>query len=318
MGLFDRMGELDFSVSFFTEWDNYIYLLLMVAILIAARYLYSIPYWFLQKGSFFKPDGFKLNYQLITEDNKGVAISLSSFTLALAMVFNGNVASAGDDKARNLANVFIWVSISFFMLFICRFFNLFAIVRSADAVEALTQKKNVAVALVESGAVIGSGFIIRAASSGDASGNFWNDFGSTGLYFVIGQLLFASWGFILPKFIMKIDLKQQLLRDNAAAGLSVGGNILAYGYLISIPIQLTDSIIAFFVWWAFGTICIIILRFITNKFMLWGQDMDKEIVEDENWGVALIEVASVLMITMICETFVGLDKENNVINCKQN
>jgi uncharacterized membrane protein YjfL (UPF0719 family) len=95
-------------------------------------------------------------------------------------------------------------------------------------------------------------------------------------------------------------------------------NIFIFWYLLSVPIGYTDSIIGFFVWIGFSVAVILPLRFCINKLMLIGHDMDRKMVEDENWGVAMMEGASVLMIAMICETFVGPDTANNVVNCKTN
>ncbi|MCD6273798.1 MAG: DUF350 domain-containing protein, partial [Deltaproteobacteria bacterium] len=56
---------------------------------------------------------------------------------------------------------------------------------------------------------------------------------------------------------------------------------------------------AFFVWFVNGMVLIIISRFIVDKIILPRHRLDDEIRIDRNWGVALIEGGSAIILALL-------------------
>ena len=70
------------------------------------------------------------------------------------------------------------------------------------------------------------------------------------------------------------------------------------------PIPLYVSLIVFLPIAVTGIVALVILRVIIDKFVLPGEALDKEIVEDKNWGAAIIEGAAALGVAFIFNRYV--------------
>jgi uncharacterized membrane protein YjfL (UPF0719 family) len=308
----ERFIETDFALSIF-DWDNAVYIGLTLVVFTVARFIYAVPYWFiLAERRCVNIDAFRFNEKLVKEDNKGVAVAFGAFIISLATIMNGQITSATDDKGRNIAYFVVWTLIGFALLFISRFLNVYLIVRSKDCIKSMAKEENIAVACVEAGSFIGMSFIIKAATAGDSQSLFWEDIVTTIIFFSMGQACFVVYIFVYQKIISKTNLQEQLMNRNAAIGISVGLNLIAIGYLIAIPITNSDAVLAYWVWFLLGSLVVFGVRFITNRLILWGEDLDKELVEDHNWGVAFIEGAFAIMIVAAMDTFLALDPNNYV------
>jgi uncharacterized membrane protein YjfL (UPF0719 family) len=150
---------------------------------------------------------------------------------------------------------------------------------------------------IQFGSYIGTAFILQAIIAGDSEGLF-SDLYGTVIFFIIGQLGFLVFSIIYQK-ITAYDLHDEIEKDNIAAGVSFGATLVAIGILMSHSIMITNSIPAFFVWFVNGMVLIIISRFIVDKIILPRHRLDDEIRIDRNWGVALIEGGSAIILALL-------------------
>jgi len=117
--------------------------------------------------------------------------------------------------------------------------------------------------------------------------------------------------------IYGIDITVELEeKQNVAVGISLGLNLFAIGILLQTPISRSDSIIAFWVWSFLGFIALGLMRIFVDKIILFRESLTKEIIEDRNWGAALIEGGTSILLTLVMTSFVGYDP-TNVVNCVQ-
>jgi len=58
------------------------------------------------------------------------------------------------------------------------------------------------------------------------------------------------------------------------------------------------------------------MRIFVDKIILFRESLTKEIIEDRNWGAALIEGGTSILLTLVMTSFVGYDP-TNVVNCVQ-
>ena len=97
------------------------------------------------------------------------------------------------------------------------------------------------------------------------------------------------------------DLHKEIERDNPAAGVAVGGNLIAFGLLLEFFVQRYDSLAALVIWGIAIAILLIITRMIVDKLLLSGSRLDEEIRKDQNWGAALIEVSTAIGVSLLIQ-----------------
>jgi uncharacterized membrane protein YjfL (UPF0719 family) len=64
----------------------------------------------------------------------------------------------------------------------------------------------------------------------------------------------------------------------------------------------TQSLLAYFIWVAVGVVVIMLGRVVMDKLIIPGEKLDKEILEDQNWGAALVSAAIALALANIVNT----------------
>ena len=237
-----------------------------------------------------------LSVQLTKEDNKAVAVAFSGYLfgvgLILLSVLRGEeqVGDAGSIAAAylfDLGATAAWCLGGTVLLHVAQRINDRLILYAFSNVKEMVEDRNVGTGVVEAGGYIGSGLIIHAALSGSNS-SIWAELVSTVLYFLAGQGAFVLFGLLYQK-IVRFDLQAQLERDNAAAGVSFGFNLVAIAVLISAFVQQSDSLVGLFLWFVLGVFLLLTSRYVVDKIMLPGDLLDDEIQNDQNWGAALVE-----------------------------
>eukprot|EP00003_Mantamonas_plastica_P018859 TRINITY_DN3076_c0_g1_i4.p1 TRINITY_DN3076_c0_g1~~TRINITY_DN3076_c0_g1_i4.p1 ORF type:complete len:224 (+),score=69.05 TRINITY_DN3076_c0_g1_i4:107-778(+) len=211
-----------------------------------------------------------------------------------------------NDLPENNIVTILWTqALGMVLLTIARIINDKLIVRgNGDNVKSLVNNANVAVAGVEGGSILAAGITTMASISGQPT--VWEeDLASTALFFVFGQigfLIFAKlYEYLRGRNAFNVHL--QLERKNPAAGLSFGMNLVAIAVLVTGPVLRSTSMIAFWVWYFIGGVILLVMRVIVDKFILPGESLDKEIVDDQNWGAALIEGSTAIMTALVLTSF---------------
>lgn len=132
------------------------------------------------------------------------------------------------------------------------------------------------------------------------------------IYFVMGILILIIGGKVFD-FITPYDLKHELSEnDNVAVGVTQAGFYIALGIIIHSTVSgesyfyVEDkSIVAIFIkdmiltvsYFVVGLIALSLGRFILNKTMPFS--IDKEIVEDKNVAVGLLEASFYVTIALV-------------------
>eukprot|EP00003_Mantamonas_plastica_P018858 TRINITY_DN3076_c0_g1_i2.p1 TRINITY_DN3076_c0_g1~~TRINITY_DN3076_c0_g1_i2.p1 ORF type:complete len:320 (+),score=97.14 TRINITY_DN3076_c0_g1_i2:61-1020(+) len=300
-----RMTETEFGLSIL-QWEYLVYLVIMFLALLLARQMYSIPFYIsLAEQGCWDTKAFSLKAQLVDSDNKAIAISFACWMLAMGMVLVGAMGDLNDLPENNIVTILWTQALGMVLLTIARIINDKLIVRgNGDNVKSLVNNANVAVAGVEGGSILAAGITTMASISGQPT--VWEeDLASTALFFVFGQigfLIFAKlYEYLRGRNAFNVHL--QLERKNPAAGLSFGMNLVAIAVLVTGPVLRSTSMIAFWVWYFIGGVILLVMRVIVDKFILPGESLDKEIVDDQNWGAALIEGSTAIMTALVLTSF---------------
>ena len=152
--------------------------------------------------------------------------------------------------------------------------------------------------MVQAASYLVSGLIIGAAVHGE-SGHL----GTVIAFFTAGQLVLCVFGWLF-NWLTPFDIHKEIESDNVAAGVSFAGTIVALGLI------LMRGILGPFISWALnfeiffstalvGVVSLVIIRFFTDKVMIRGADLNKEISSDRNIAAALIEAVCAISFAML-------------------
>lgn len=270
-----------------------VYLLVVMAVLWIARQAFDLaaPY--------------NLKEQLTEKDNKAIAVSFSGYLVGVGAVLLAVLGTDFSDEGDGtVAEFFLeigvavaWCLGAIVALLSARLVNDRVIFHRFSNIKELVDDRNVGMGAVEAGSYVGSALILNAAISGESSG-FVQALVSTAVYFVVGQALFVAFGGLYSK-VVRFDVHAQLEADNAAAGVSVGMSMVAMALLLSGYIHHSSSLVGMLAWFAICVGLLLATRYLVDKLMLPGRLLDEEVAEDKNWGAALIEGCSAVVVAAV-------------------
>lgn len=295
---FTKLFEVSDIENIITAYDSLLYMIEVVLLMWVAKKVYD---WVTP---------FKLEKQLVENDNKALGVSFAGYLLSVGIIVWSSLSSP--DSANifksipgengilltNMALVAIWGLVGIVLLVIARILNDKILLGAFDNNKEIIKDRNIGTGAVEFGAYVGSAFIIGSVIGGEGSGNIVDELIQTLIFFTVGQIAFIIFSKIYQK-ITKYDMFKELEEnDNQAVGVAFGLTLVAVGMLLAKPIEKSDSLVYFFTWFAVGGVFIIIMRTLVDKIILPMHKIDDEIAKDKNWGIALIE-GSLAIVTVI-------------------
>ena len=287
-----------FDLSLFSEiadWRVFCYIILALLILFIGKLINS------------KLSDYDLNKELTENDNKAIAISFSGFLLALCIVISGVLFSPStvdyfDESAspflQDIKMTVIWSAVGLALLLISRILCDKLMLPSFSNKGELVRDRNVGVGFVQAGSYISTAMVLRASLMSPVDAPLLEDIGLTVIWFIVSQLLIILYSIVYQK-TTKHDIHQDLKNDNAAVGVALAGNIVAFGILLSFFIGTYDSILGLIIWALLAIIMLAIVRFVVDKLILPNHSLSKELSEDRNWGAAAIEAITAIGTAMI-------------------
>ena len=240
---------------------------------------------------------YNIDKELTHTDNKALAVSYVGYLVGQAIIILGVMSGPANDFVNDLIGVAIWSLIGIILLNVSQVLNDKFILRQFSNVKEIIGDRNVGVGAAQAGSYIGTAMVLQAVVSGDQP-NLTASLIGAAIFFVLGQIAFMIFGFIYGK-VTDYDLHAEMERDNIAAGVSFGMSLVAVGIIISKTINYTVSLPAFGAWFLTGTALIFITRFLVDRLLLPNHKLDDEIAQDQNWGVALVEGGSAVMVAFL-------------------
>jgi len=267
------------------SFDALIYLVLAIVLFVIGKFMYDIltPY--------------SINKELGDTDNKALAVTYGGYLVAQGIILIGVLSAEGKSLIQDLLDTSIWALAGIILLNISRVINDKLLLSQFDNTKEIIKDKNVGTGAVVAGGYIGTAFIIKSIVMGESDGIVADILGTV-IFYILAQLLFILFGVIYQK-ITTYDLHDEIEKDNAAAGLAFGLTLSAIGIVMSHILITTSSIATFLVWYVNGLGCILIARFLVDKLILPKHKLDEEIARDRNWGIALIEGGSAVIVAFI-------------------
>jgi uncharacterized membrane protein YjfL (UPF0719 family) len=248
----------------------------------------------------------------IDDGNIAVGLRRAGLYLGIAIALSG--AMEGNSKGFFLDTVQLFIDgiiITGFM-FSSRFINdsimLGNINNDKECIKNFQQPDgnevtgNTAVGMVEAGMYIATGFILNGSLSG-GGGTFIQGITSAVLFFIVGQITLLIFG-LLYELITPFNVREEIKKNNLAAGIGLGGILIALGIILKASISgpftgWSNDLASFGIYAAFGIIMLLIFRKVADLLLLPTTDIATEVKEDKNVAALIVVQSAINAIAII-------------------
>ncbi len=259
----------------------------------------------------FQPS-FKLDHELLEEDNKALAVSFLGYILGIGIILVSVMGSPQSSYFSNLnipllpdiIDLTLWVVIGTILLNISRLVNDKFILKNFSNKKEIIEDRNVGTGIVQFGSYIASALIIAPIIASEGEGSFIYDLLLTIFYFVLAQIMLIIFSWLYER-VINYDLHGEIEKDNEAVGIAFGLNLVAIGIIISFPIRVDGGFLLFLFWFVNGWVILSLARVFLDKLIFHKSNLKEELVRDKNWGIALLEGGiSIIIAYIINATFI--------------
>ncbi|NQZ09361.1 MAG: DUF350 domain-containing protein [Algicola sp.] len=278
--------DFDINSAWTAVYSNTAFLLLYLVVLIVGKRVYDLM------------TPFSIDEQIIEKKNLAMATSYFGYTLAMSIIFVGSLLGPSEGLLADLLKVGGYSAMGIVLLNVSRVINNKFILSKFNNTKEIIDDQNVGTGAVQAGSYIASALIIGASIHGEGGG-----IETALVFFVLCQLALVIMTRIY-NLITPFCIHDEIEKDNFAAGIAFSGSLIAVGIILvkgaagdfeswqSNLLQLAHySLIAFVV--------LPIFRFVLDKLIIWGIDLNKEISEHQNVGAAVLEFGGTIGFSVV-------------------
>ncbi|MCJ8272190.1 MAG: DUF350 domain-containing protein [Psychrosphaera sp.] len=278
--------DFDINSAWTAVYSNTAFLLLYLVVLIVGKRVYDLM------------TPFSIDEQIIEKKNLAMATSYFGYTLAMSIIFVGSLLGPAEGLLADLLKVGGYSAMGIVLLNVSRIINNKLILSKFNNTKEIIDDQNVGTGAVQAGSYIASALIIGASIHGEGGG-----IETALVFFVLCQLALVIMTRIY-NLITPFCIHDEIEKDNFAAGIAFSGSLIAVGIILvkgaagdfeswqSNLLQLAHySLIAFVV--------LPIFRFVLDKLIIWGIDLNKEISEHQNVGAAVLEFGGTIGFSVV-------------------
>ena len=227
-------------------------------------------------------------------DNFAFSVAYVGYFIGLLLAIGSALLGESDGLVNDLIDIGIYGGLSIVLLNLSIIINDKVILNKFHVKQEIVDQKNTGTGFVEGAMAVSTGLIILGAIHGEGHGA-GGPIITALLYWVLGQaLMFVT--SLVYNLITPYDIHDHIEKGNVAVGIGFAGALIAIANLIrfalmhdfeSWSITLTDVGVDV----GIGLVFLPIVRFLTDKILLPGQNLTDEIVNQEhpNCGAALVE-----------------------------
>ncbi|CCK78483.1 DUF350 domain-containing protein [Desulfobacula toluolica] len=248
----------------------------------------------------------------IDDGNIAVGLRRSGLYLGVAIALSGALGGSSKGFFLDLSHLLIDGFIITLFMFSSRFINDFIMLgninNDQECVKSFVQPDgrkvvgNTAVGMVEAGMYVATGFILNGSISG-SGGTFVQSIVSAILFFILGQLALLIVGF-LYELITPFNVKNEIKSNNLAAGIGLGGILIALGIILMSSISgpftgWANDLTSFGIYAVYGILMLLIFRIVIDKLLLPTTDIATEVKEDRNVAALIVVVSAINAVAII-------------------
>lgn len=238
--------------------------------------------------------GFDVSHELVENDNFAFSVAYVGYFIGLLMAIGSAVLGESEGLQTDLINIGIYGGLAILLLNLSIIINDKLILSKFSVKKEIIEDQNTGSGVVEGAMSVSTGLIILGAINGEgfgAGGPIVNSL----LYWLLGMALMYVTALVY-NLITPYDIHEHIEKKNVAVGIGFAGALIAIANLIRFALMHD------FESWAItlenvgvdvgiGLVFLPIVRFLTDKILLPGQNLTDEIVNQEhpNNGAALVE-----------------------------
>ena len=252
---------------------------------------------------------YRIGDQLTNRDNVALALSIAGYYLGVIVVFLGAlyqpfslIVDGGlgftEDYWLGALEVFLYSLGGIVALNIARIVVDKLVLHRFSTEKEIIEDRNAGTGAVEFGVYVGAALVIAGSIAGEGGGPL-----TSLAFFALGMAALILYSY-LYQVLTSMDVHDEIERDNTAVGVSLGANLVAVG-VIAFKAVFGDfvgwgeGIAAFAVYAVVGFALLAIVRLVVQFVLFPRVNVAGELTEDRNLGVALIEGAAVIGVSLI-------------------
>lgn len=236
---------------------------------------------------------FSVREEMTARDNPAVGLSMAGYYIGVLIVCAGPLSTPPPEGAsvplwRDLLVTAGYAGLGIVLLNAARVVVDRFLLRDFSTVQEIVHDRNAGTGAVEMGAYVASSLVVAGSLQGQGGGVH-----TTLALFAVGQVGLVLYG-ALYRLVCRYDVHAEIEKDNVAAGVAFGLNLVAMG-LISMKAVSGD----FLGWgshlaqvgvvYGIGVVFLVALRFLVDYLLLPGVRIHDEIVKDRNLNAAWVE-----------------------------
>lgn len=233
--------------------------------------------------------------ELVKKDNLAFSLSHVGYFVGLLLAIGSAIIGPSNGLLNDVIEISVYASLAIILLNISIVITDRILLSKFSVRKEIIEDQNEGTGVVEGAVSIASGLVLMGAVTGEANGDLLTGVLLATAFWAIGQVALIIAGFFY-NLILPYDVHEHIEKDNVAVGVGFAGAIIAIGNLIRFGLA------GDFEGWGYtlsvaglelvvGLILLPVMRFITDKILLPGENLTDEIVNQEkaNIGAALVE-----------------------------
>ena len=254
---------------------------------------------------------YKIQEQLRDKDNVALALSITGYYLGIVIVFLGAVyqpSTLTADAVFNLGftteywedvlRVLAYSLVGIVVLNVARIVVDKLVLYKFSTEKEIIDDHNAGTGAVEFAVYVAVGLVIAASIAGEGGGP------ETSLAFLGMGLAVLILYTLFYEITTSFDVHDEIEKDNVAVGVALAGNLIAIGIVVFKAVSgdfvgWSDGIAGFLTFAVFGFILLYAVRFAVDLVLFPKVKVADELVKDRNLGVAFIESAAVISVSLI-------------------
>ena len=233
---------------------------------------------------------YNLSAEMFRKDNAALGVSAAGYFLATSFVFIGATLGPSQGFVADLGSTAGYSALGIAFLNAARVVVDKLVLSRLSIADEIIERHNCGVGAVRAGIYIATGLVAAASVVGQGGGVL-----TSVVFFVLGQLCLIVFARMYD-WLTPFDLQAELTGGNVAAGIAFGGTLVAIAIIVAEAVAgdflgWSESLIAFAAAAVIGMVLLPIVRFLMDKVIIAGHDLNREIAEDRNLAAGFVEMA---------------------------
>lgn len=243
---------------------------------------------------------YNLTEELVEKDNPAIALAVAGYYLGLVFAIGGTLVGPSLGIVEDILDICIYGMLSIVLINVSWFVCDKILLYQFKITDELIRDRNQGTGAVSCGVSVASGIIIFGAVSGEG-GTIWTAVG----FWALGQMILI-FAVLLYNWITPYSVHDEIEKDNVAAGVSLGGAIIAMGIIVGLSAEgdfesWSEALPEFITVSMMGLLLLPIVRYLTDKVLLPSVKLSDEIANQQtpNVGAAYIEAFSYIAAALV-------------------